>query len=385
MSKVALVRCESYDQAEVDAAVKRGLALLGGIEKYMAPGEKILLKPNLVAADPPERCSTTHFSVFRAVAELFKNAGTRVEYGDSPAVHSPESVARRCGIGQAAEEVGISLADFHSGREIVFEEGKQNKKFVIANGVLDCDGLVSVPKLKTHGFERITACIKNQFGCIPGTLKGEFHARIPDAISFARMLVDLNCYIRPRLFIVDGIWAMEGNGPRSGNPRKLGVLLFSDDPIALDATICRMISLKPEIVPTVTIGAEQGLGTYDEKNIELLGDPLDSFKIKDFNVKKDPVAAFVPKGITRVVRNSLIPKPYIKYDKCVNCGVCAGVCPVNPKALEQKSPGGKKDKPRYTYSRCIRCYCCQELCPEGAIELTTPVVRRFVHIFRKEM
>lgn len=385
MPKVALVRCESYDQAEVDAAVKRGIGLLGGIEKYIKKDEKILLKPNLVAADPPERCSTTHFSVFRAAAELMKSAGAIVSYGDSPAVHSPEAVARRCGIGQAADEAGVGLADFQSGREIVFEEGKQNKKFIIANGVLDCDGLISIPKLKTHGFERITACIKNQFGCIPGTLKGEFHARIPDAISFAKMLVDLNGYIRPRLYIVDGIWAMEGNGPRSGNPRKLDVLLFSDDPIALDATICRMIGVKPEIVPTVTIGAEEGLGTFEEKDIELLGDPFDSFRVKDFNVKKEPIVGFMPEGLTRFVRNSFIPKPYIKYDKCINCGLCAGVCPVKPKALEQSISGGKKEKPRYTYSRCIRCYCCQELCPEGAIELTTPVARRIIRIIRREM
>lgn len=378
MSKVAIIRCESYNQDEVTAAVERGISLIGGIDKFTAPGEKILLKPNLVTADPPEKCITTHFSVFKAVALAFKNAGAVVEYGDSPAVQSPESAARRSGIAQAAEEADAKLADFHNGREITFENGIQNKKFIIANGVLDCDGLVSLPKLKTHGLERITACIKNQFGCIPGKLKGEFHARIPDAISFARMLIDLNRFIKPRLYIVDGIWAMEGNGPRSGSPRKMSVLLFSADPIALDATICRMIGLKPEIVPTVTIGAEEGMGTFDEKEIELLGDPLDSFVIENFNVRKDPVVPYKPGGAVQFVRNSLVAKPCINADKCITCGLCVNMCPVNPKALEQKETSDGKSKPSYTYSRCIRCYCCQELCPEGAIELRLPLIRRLI-------
>lgn len=115
---------------------------------------------------------------------------------------------------EVADKLGIHLADFQNGKEIYFEEGKQNKKFIIAKGVLDADGIISLPKLKTHGYAKMTGCIKNQFGCIPGKLKGEFHVKLPDVNDFARMLVDLNKLVKPKLYIMDGIIAMDGNGPR---------------------------------------------------------------------------------------------------------------------------------------------------------------------------
>src|SRR5271157_1342555 len=233
MSKVVLIRCESYDSAKVNEAVKKGVALLGGIGKFAKTGEKILLKVNLLVGETPDKCVNTHPSVFRAVGELFKMAGAQVWYGDSPGFGSTLGAAKKAGLTGPAQEAGLELKEFQQGKEVFFAEGKQNKKFIIAKAVLDSDGVVSLPKLKTHGFEKFTGCIKNQFGCIPGLFKGEFHVKIPDANNFARMLVDLDSFVRPRLYIMDGITAMEGNGPRGGSPKQMNVLLFSEDPVAL--------------------------------------------------------------------------------------------------------------------------------------------------------
>ncbi|WP_265443199.1 DUF362 domain-containing protein [Acetivibrio straminisolvens] len=379
MSKVALIRCESYDYNAVKSAVKRGLDLIGGPHKFAAPDEKILLKPNLVTADPPERCSTTHPSVFKAVAELFMEAGiTNLAYGDSPGIHKPITAARKAGLEKAANELGIKFADFSEGKEVFFENAIQNKKFIIANGVLESNGIISLPKLKTHGFARMTGCVKNQFGCVPGPLKGEFHARIPSMIDFSKMLVDLNVYLKPRLFVMDGIMAMEGNGPRGGTPKKMNAILISSDPIALDATVCRMINLNPEFVPTIVFGKESGLGTYNENEIEIVGDDIQSFITPDFDVRREPVKPFKPGGVIQFFRNSIVPKPYIKKPKCIKCGVCVNVCPVKPKALGWRN-NNKKEAPTYTYRRCIRCYCCQELCPESAIHIKVPFIRKFFY------
>lgn len=216
MVKVALVRCDSYDYSEVKRAVDRGLSLIGGPEAFVKAGEKILLKPNFLTAEAPEKCVTTHPAVFKAVAEVFKGIGTVLSYGDSPAFGSMENVARKSRVGNIAAELGIPPADFHNGKEVSFKEGIQNKKFMLAKGVLESDGLISLPKLKTHGLTRMTGCVKNQFGCIPGFLKGEFHVKLPDVNDFARMLVDINMLVKPRLFIMDAIIGMEGNGPRGG-------------------------------------------------------------------------------------------------------------------------------------------------------------------------
>lgn len=383
MSKVAVIRCESYAYDSVKDAVKRGLELIGGPLAFVQPGEKILLKPNLLSADPPEKCVTTHPVVFKAVAELLQQNGVNLCYGDSPGFGSPEATARKAGIAAAAAELEIEMADFQNGEEVVFPDGIQNKKFVIARGALDCDGLISLPKLKTHGLTRMTGCVKNQFGCVPGYLKGEYHVKMPDINQFAQMLVDLNKLLRPRFFVMDGIMAMEGNGPRGGRPKPMHVLLFSNDPIALDATVCRIIGLRPETIPTLTAGMKAGLGSYLEQDIEILGDPLTSFYTQTFEYSKGIALNIreIPKS--RLLTSLIVPKPYIRKEGCIQCGVCINVCPVSPKVLNWPKEDRTKP-PVYDYKRCIRCYCCQELCPESAIEIKVPRLRKQLGKLKRE-
>lgn len=377
MSQVALVRCDSYDSSMVKAAVEKGIDLLGGPSNFVSPDEKVLLKLNWLSADPPEKCVTTHPAVFKAVAEILQGVGAKVSYGDSPSFQSPDNASKRTGAAAVAAELNITLADFQSGKEILFKEGHQNKKFTIANGVLDNDAVISLPKMKTHAFQRITGAVKNQFGCIPGGLKGEFHVKTPDASDFAKMLIDLNSYINPRLYIMDGVMAMEGNGPRGGTPKKMNVLLFSTDPVALDAAACRLMNLDPGLVLTNKVGKEMGAGTYLENEIEMLGDPMDSFIALDFNVDRSPQKPFNARGSMKVIKNIVVPKPCISADKCLKCGVCVNMCPVTPKAVDWHD-GNRENPPAYKYERCIRCYCCQELCPESAIHLKVPFIRKML-------
>ncbi len=378
MSKVAIVRCTSYAADETAKAAGRGLGLLGGAGAFAKKGEKILLKPNWLAASAPEKCVVTHPAVFEAVAGLFKEAGASLSYGDSPAFHSPESASKATGFQSVAERLGIRLADFRNGEDVVHHRAIQNRQFNIAKGVLESDGIVSIAKLKTHGFLKLTGSIKNQFGCIPGLLKGEYHLRLTSSIDFARMLVDLTSLLMPRLFVMDGIMAMEGNGPSGGKPRKLGVLLFSSDPVALDATVCRMICVKPELSYTVSLGKEAGLGMHAESEIELVGDPLSDFIDPGFDVNRNPIPRYRTDGkFPKFLTNLLVPKPFIRDEKCIRCGDCVAICPPNPKAVDWRS-GDKTVPPSYDYNACIRCYCCQEICPRGAIELDVPFLRRLM-------
>ncbi len=375
---VGAVRCTSYDTSEVREAVARGLELLGGVGAVARPGERILLKPNLLLGRAPERAVTTHPSVFRAVAEALRSGGIQsLTYGDSPGFGRTEAAAQRAGLLDAARELGIEAADFAHGEIVSFPEGRQNKQFTIARGVLDADGIVSLPKLKTHGLTRITGAIKNQFGCIPGPLKAEFHARLPMVDLFSQMLVDLNRFLKPRLFVMDGIVAMEGNGPQNGTPRSMNVLLFSTDPVALDVTVCRLIGLDPNLVPPIRYGAEFGLGRRE--GIQYVGDPIDGFVNRTFVVNRQAGATTQGPGrFSRLARRYVVPRPFILEMKCTRCGTCVNVCPVTPKAVEFRG-AGRTEPPIHDYQRCIRCYCCQELCPEGAIEIATPVLGRLIH------
>ena len=374
-ARVVIIRCDTYEDDQVVTDIQKGVDMMGGISSFAKPGERIVLKPNILIGTDPDKHVTTHPAVFRAVGKLLKNAGVIVLYGDSPSFGKSEPNLRRSGIKQVGDELGFILADFDSGRSVSHKDALLIKKFVVANGVLDSDGLVSLPKFKTHGLVRFTGAVKNQFGCIPGLRKSQYHVKLPDPYDFATMLVDLNTLIRPRLYIMDGIVAMEGNGPRSGRLKQLNVLLLSTDPIALDATACRIAHLDPEIVPTSKPGEKAGLGIYHIEDIELMGEALESFVDKSFEVNRTAPVSNSGGRFRVFLKNRLTQRPVIDKAKCTCCGTCVTMCSVQPKAVNWYK-GDKSKPPIYDYNRCIRCYCCQETCPEGAVYLSNPLLGR---------
>jgi uncharacterized protein (DUF362 family)/Pyruvate/2-oxoacid:ferredoxin oxidoreductase delta subunit len=376
-STVAVVYCDSYEQEKVFQALKRAVDLIGGAGAVVRRGERVLLKPNVLAGVPPERCATTHPSVLKAAGRVFGEIGARLFYGDSPGFGQPAAQMKKAGLADAAEELGIEPADFDNGKTVSFEGSPFTRRFVLAQGVLDSDCLISLAKFKTHQLTRITGAVKNQFGCIPGLLKPEYHVKMSDPHDFSRMLVALTLFLGPRLYVLDAISAMEGNGPRSGDPVKLNALLVSRDPVALDATGCRIVNLEPAYVPTMEPGKEWGLGVYDSAEIELVGDPIEQFFYPDFSVERSPVRHDGEKGALSWLKQLVSARPAIDKKRCVRCGVCVDTCPVNPKAIDWVGKAGKRP-PVYTYRRCIRCFCCQELCPERAIYVKTPPVGRMV-------
>jgi uncharacterized protein (DUF362 family)/Pyruvate/2-oxoacid:ferredoxin oxidoreductase delta subunit len=376
-SRVALVACDNYDDTEVYRAVKSGIDLIGGINAFVKPGEKIVLKPNVLIGASPEKCVCTHPAILRAVGKLFLEAGAAVSYGDSPGFGGAALNMRLAGLKQVADELNIPLAEFSRGKEVSHREALLVKRFVIAEGVLATDGLVSLAKLKTHGLTRMTGAVKNQFGCVPGLLKNQFHARMPDPYNFATMLVDLNTLIKPRICIMDAVMAMEGNGPRSGRPRKLGVLLFSKDPVALDAVACKIIDLDTAFVPTFEPGEKAGLGTFHDENIEVAGGKIEDFICRDFDVVRKPPEHATAGRLRSFIKNRINPKPVIDKNLCNCCGICVEHCPVSPKAVDWVE-NDKTRPPVHNYGRCIRCFCCHELCPQGAISIRRTLLGRIL-------
>ncbi len=373
--RVALVHCENYDPAVVSAAVARGLSLLGGVESFFKLNETLLLKPNLLLGDSPERGSTTHPAIFRAVIEQFQRAGAHLVYGDSPGFGSPTGAVRVSGLLEVADAFGVPLADFTTGEDVPFSEGQLMKQFHLAAGVRSADGLINLPKFKTHGLMRLTGAVKNLFGCLPGVQKAGFHARLPDEYRFGEMLVDLAELISPRLHIMDGVVAMEGNGPRNGQHRTMAVLLFSTNPYVLDHVMAQMAALDPQLLQTLRIAQKRGL--YTPEQIQVLGDPLSMFIQPNFVVNRDRTSTTGKPGFWMTYfKNWVTPRPVIDSDQCSYCGRCVRVCPATPKALAFQN--GCSQSPDYDYDACIRCYCCQEMCPENAISIQTPALGRLV-------
>ena len=381
-STVVLIPIDSYDQARVDAAVREGIEKLGGLSGLIDPEERVLLKPNLLGRAIPEKAVTTHPAVFSAVCRLLREEGyAHLSYGDSPGnpTTTPARAAEASGIEEAARRYNVPLADFVSGSVVPFPEGHVSRSFYLCHGVQEADALINLCKMKTHALERITGAVKNLYGCVTGVNKAAGHAAHPNSEAFADMLADLHRCVKPRLHIMDGIVAMEGNGPTSGTPVAMNMLLFSTDPVALDALFAALVHLDPAEVPTCVSGAREGLGTMTLGDISVVipdgvltvPQAVERYGKADFHVfrgrmKKSLVLKLVP----------LMPfmqhRPRVDRRKCVACGICEEACPVPGKAVHS----GHGQKAKYDYHKCIRCYCCQEMCPAKAIEVyRSPIAR----------
>ncbi len=377
-STVAVVRCAGYDAPVVDAALRRGIDLLGGLGRFVRPGERILLKPNILAGDGPEKAVTTHPEVLAGCARLFAAGGAVVSFGDSPGLENEAHAVRRSGLEEAGRRSGAAPGDFSNGGSLDHPSGRLVRRFPVARAVHECDGIVNLPKLKTHQLTRLTGAVKNLFGCIPGKRKALYHVQFQDIMDFCGLLVDINLRLRPRLHVLDAVVAMEGNGPRSGDPQALNVLILSTDPVAVDATACRLVDLDPAFMPTSVVGQRAGLGRYGEEDIEYVGDTLSDFIRGDFQVVRKPVYSNASYTYYNTIKRLVVPRPAIDPRRCVRCGLCVAACPVPGKALQFRD--GRDRPPRYDYDRCIRCYCCQEMCPERAIGRKTPLLGRVLRL-----
>ena len=378
-SKVSLVSCAEYEKEKVDSAVKEAVGLLGGIEKFVSGGNRVLIKPNLLSGKPPEKAVTTHPMVLAEVIDLVREAGGIPVVGDSPATEgkgSLEKFKKVCeitGILDVVEKKEVELAHFSSSRiEIENPEGKIFKKFTVTEEIKKCDVLINLCKLKTHGLTLLTGAVKNNFGCVPGLLKGQLHMRAPHRPEFSQMLVDLYQVVKPSINIMDAVVGMDGNGPGNGNPRKVGAVIASIDAVALDSVACQIIGKSPYALDTCKIGESQGIGVANPDEIEVLGDDVGKFLVSDYEVLVDDVTNKpLMRSIIALMRERTTAKPVVDKKKCTGCKTCHAACV--PGAITMTD-----GYPVMDYDKCIKCYCCHEVCPEGAINLKKGLLYRLL-------
>nr|WP_295280548.1 DUF362 domain-containing protein [uncultured Blautia sp.] len=379
-SKVIVLPCETYNEERIYALMKNGLSQLGGLETLINKEEKILLKPNLLKKAELEKAVITHPVVVGAFARILREEGCEnIVLADSCGHGTTKQVIQGTGMDTYLEKYQIPAIDYTKGVRVENPDGVQAKEFILPKELLEAECVISLSKMKTHALERITGAVKNSYGFVYGKNKAIGHTKYPSADSFARMLIDLNQYVKPRLYIMDGITAMEGNGPGSGDPVAMNLILMSTDPVALDSVFARLVYLKPEMVPTNYHGEKMGLGNCREENIEVVvvGEDavcnvismealIEKYGNPNFNVDRTKVRNNVWTKLAKAL-NIFQKKPYIEPDKCIRCGICVNSCPVPGKAVEFRN--GKNNPPVYDYKKCIRCFCCQEMCPKKAIKV----------------
>ena len=362
--KTCVVKCGSYDHKEVSAAVERAFALLGGAERFIRPGMKVLIKANLMRKSTPEQCCVTHHSVVEAIASKVVSLGAQAVICDSPGGPYNHSLIHMIytstKMTEAAKSSGAILNEDFTFRKTDIG-GEKLTSIDIITPALECDAIINVAKLKTHAHATFTGAVKNMFGCVPGLEKAELHFNYPDVNDFANALIDIAQYLKPVLSFVDGVTAMEGNGPGSGEPRFVGAITASEDMFGADIAAMKLANISPEEVPIMCEAIRRGL---TDGGTELIGDDIEPLIVKDFkrsdfvgnNVLKRRVPAFIEDRLARW----LALKPVVDKRLCVGCGICAGICPAHVIEIRKK-------RAKISRKSCVKCFCCQEFCPKKAI------------------
>jgi uncharacterized protein (DUF362 family)/ferredoxin len=378
---VSLAAVPGYDDFPLLLSrLREAMQDLGGMEAFVQPGQRVLLKANLVAPTRPEQAVTTHPAVLRAVIRLVQEAGGIACVGDGPGVGDTRTAMAVGGLLAVVQEEGAEMLEFDE--TAVFENlsNRVGKRLSLCRHLQDCQVLISLPKLKTHVQMAFTGAVKNQFGLIPGSAKGQMHFRFQDRNRLADYLVDINRTARPALAIMDAIVGMEGPGPSGGTPRQIGALIVGSDLPAVDVVACTLIGLDPDANPLNLAARRAGYGTTRLEEIRLAGVPLADLQVHDYKLVQIPANILrilpLPASVLRWLRRQLSPRPSIDHRKCILCRRCTNGCPVNPPAIHPDAPPGQ-DIDEQT---CIRCYCCHEFCPVKAIDLRRSRLDRCLHL-----
>lgn len=372
MEQVALLKCNEYDVNLIEMKLREGFELLGGNEflKNLIPyNSKVLLKPNMLSIENPGSPVITHYAVFEAIIKIIKDYTTDISFGDSPGFGDPRKAAEKSGLMAVAKKYNVKYDDFKDTVQVKLDNSILCKSWNVARAPYESDIIITLPKLKTHAMAYFTGAVKNQFGCISGTQKATWHTRMPDANNFCKMLLDLNTLVGTNFAILDGIIAMEGNGPKSGNPNKMNTLIMGSSLTAVDSVAVRLVGYDNVLdIPVLKEAYDYQWGKVLPEEIEVLGESIESMKAKDFELcRKGGDFYFINPTVTNFLRGMIAPTPILVKDKCIGCGRCQEVCPQKPKVISMVQNGDKKI-PVWNMSQCIRCFCCQELCPVGAIE-----------------
>ena len=307
MSRVAIVRCQDYDRERVSDAVAEAFEALGGAAQFTSETDEILLKPNILKGAPPESALTTHHEILRAVAEQFQNSTTtprKISMGDSPAWGSLASCAEQTGLSRVCEELKLPLTQFRKGVKVPNPEGVVYAHLTMAKEAMDADGIINLPKLKTHCQLYMTGAVKNLFGCVAGKRKAWWHFKAGTFEDyFPLMLVETARLLKTRLSVLDAVYAMEGQGPAQGTPRRVGLIIASADPVALDRVACEVSGLSPEKLRTLEAARVTGFGETDLDKIEVAGLPLQEARLSKPLV--EPRMIPIGFSIPRVVKSTL--------------------------------------------------------------------------------
>lgn len=307
---VSLIRARSYELTQLRQSLEAVLKPLGGIQAFVKPGDRVLLKPNLLTGARPTKECVTRPEVVYCMAQLVLEAGGKPFMGDGPAFGSAAGVALANGYQSLLDELQLPVVDFHGKRyETVSQEFNH---LLLSKEAMDADVVINLPKVKSHVQLTLTMGVKNLFGCVPGKMKAWWHMEAGKSRDrFGAMLVETARAVNADLTILDGIIGHEGNGPSGGEPRELGVLAASANVFALDRAIVDILRVDPTTIPTIVAAQRLGIGP----DLDAIHFPLEhpsDLQITDWRLPDQLMP--IDFGVPRVVK-STFKHLYIRFIK----------------------------------------------------------------------
>ncbi|MHA1437388.1 MAG: DUF362 domain-containing protein [Promethearchaeota archaeon] len=378
-NKVAIVKLDDYNSESISNALKELIKILN-LEGFFK-NKSILIKPNLLA--PTKNAFTPPELVYELI-KLIKNDTKEIMIGDSTMTKKLTNITlKRCKINEGCEELGAKALNFFECNRIKVDIFNPNyeveKSIYLPQEVCEANLIINMPKLKTHNGFVYTGAIKNFFGLLGN--KMNMHMTHKNKINFQKMLADIYFAVEetnktdfPKvLTIMDAVIAMEGKGPRSGKPRKIGVLIAGFNSAAVDIVGYTLMNGNPADLEAINSLARRTNLTVDINQLEIIGiNNYRNFIIKDF--KKPSVSIFrksqTPSTgiLSKIVNKAMSISIKIKRKKCVLCEQCVKHCPAE--AMFKKN-----DKIMIDHDKCIECFCCGESCPNDAISAKWYVFR----------
>ena len=367
MTSISIQKCEDYQLDNVRHAICEAINRLGLPEDIIRKDERVLLKINNVGPYTPDKAATTHPAVVEALIDFVFQKQAVPIVCDGPISIPKKKSFIVSGIEEVCSRKGVSLIDFRShGIEYVdvpIKNGKKIDTILLPRIVSEIDAIINIPKFKTHDLTQFTGAVKNLFGFTHFYSRQNFHRNLRKEERFSEMLSDIYLSLenKIRLCVMDAIIGMEADGPIHGIPRPLGLIIASQDSVAVDAISTYIIGLDPKYHSSTRILLKRRGENPDMRKLCVFREKIESLPIKNFILPKTTIK------FSRVFRKVLpqgflIFRPFIEIKDCTLCGTCVNNCPAG--ALFFGSHGVALDS-----GKCVECYCCMESCEAGAIRM----------------
>lgn len=299
---VFLGRCADYGPANIAGVLEKHFWLACDDGDFVSAGDKVLIKPNLIAPKTRAKAVQTDPAIIFEVARIVKDLGGKPFIADSPAWSDAQGCIKALGLKDSLRYLGVPVRQMNKPKRLKIG----GTKIGISRVALEADRIINLPKFKTHQQLMATFAVKNMYGCVCGKEKALRHyTKGNSEDEFCEMLIEIYKLLAPSLNIIDAVIAMQGGGPINGEPETLGFVITGRDPIACETICARLINLNPDTLPMIKTAKRMNFGCSDMNKINIVGDDYKKFIRTDFKLAKQTPLKFSFTGICKSAAKQL--------------------------------------------------------------------------------